>query len=115
MTSQATGCRNRLGEGRRMRRISLVTVLAVGALGLLPSSAFAVAGDFFEPVTSPESAGKQGLDIASADFNDDNNADLTIANANTPSITILLGNGMGDFTAAAPVSTGIQSPWGIVA
>ena len=98
-----------------MRRISLVTVLAAGALGLLPSSAFAVAGDFFQPSTSPEAAGKQGLDIASADFNDDNNADLAVANANTPSITILLGNGMGDFTAATPVGTNTQSPWGIVA
>jgi hypothetical protein len=77
-----------------------VTVLAAGALGLLPSSSFAVGGDFVQPVTSPESAGQQAVGIVSEDFNGDDEADLAIANATSNNLTLLLGNGMGDFTAA---------------
>ena len=84
-----------------MRRISLVLTSTAGALALLPTSAFGVAGDFFEPVTSPESAGNTGSGIVSADLDGDFDADLAIANSGgSKDLTILLGNGMGDFTPA---------------
>jgi hypothetical protein len=102
-----------------MRRISLVTVLAAGALGLLPSSAFAVGGDFVQPVTSPETAGDAPRAIVSADFDGDDEADLAIGNGeDTNTVTLLKGDGAGDFTPfpSSPLAMGASlGAWDIKA
>ncbi len=47
------------------------------------------------------------LSVAIGDFNGDGNADLAVVNGNANSVTILLGDGTGNFTATAnPVTTG---------
>ena len=46
-------------------------------------------------------AGKNPQSLAMGDFNGDGNADLAIANAGDASVTVLLGNGSGGFTAAS--------------
>jgi hypothetical protein len=55
-------------------------------------------GDFTEPSSSPETAGDFPNSIAIGDFNRDGKPDLAVANAGSNNVTILLGNGMGDFT-----------------
>ncbi|HET6662640.1 MAG TPA: VCBS repeat-containing protein [Acidimicrobiales bacterium] len=84
-------------------------VYLLGALALsLPASAGAVSffrGDF--PVgTNPTS-------VAVGDFNG-GPPDLAVANEGTDDVSILFGNGFGQFTAAAPVSVG-DAPSSIVA
>jgi FG-GAP-like repeat len=99
-------------------RPAALTALVAGAFALAgPSAAFGVAGDFFQPLTSPESAGDASGAIVSADFDGDTDADLAISNGESKDITILLGDGAGDFTAAAssPVSTGAVGPADLVA
>lgn len=57
-------------------------------------------GSFKEVKGSPFFAGPQPNDIALKDFNKDGNADLAIANHEQKFLTVLLGNGKGNFTAA---------------
>jgi len=51
--------------------------------------------------------------IAAGDFNGDGNLDLAISNGSNNTVTILLGNGNGTFTAAASPATG-NSPSSLV-
>jgi len=55
---------------------------------------------FEEAKGSPFSAGHAVNDVAIGDFNDDSNPDLAFANHERKYLTVLLGNGQGDFTAA---------------
>jgi hypothetical protein len=48
--------------------------------------------------------------IAVGDFNGDGNADLAIANQGSHSVSILLGNGTGGFSAPVTFGTGGTSP-----
>jgi hypothetical protein len=73
--------------------------IAIAAL-VVPAVAFAAAGDFAQPATSPESAGNTSLGIVNADFNDDTKADLAVVNSVSNNVTVLLGDGTGNFTAA---------------
>lgn len=57
-------------------------------------------GQFREAPGSPFVAGPQPNDIAIADMNGDDNADLVIPNHQAPTITILLGDGKGSFHPA---------------
>ncbi len=52
--------------------------------------------------------------VAVADFNGDGIPDLAVVNTSSNSVSILLGNGDGTFTAKATLTTG-SSPYGIVA
>ena len=65
-------------------------------------------GDFTEAPTSPEDAGEGPFAIAVGDFNGDGNLDLAVANRYSDDITILLGDGNGDFTEApgSPLAAG---------
>jgi hypothetical protein len=57
-------------------------------------------GQFTPAQGSPFAANRHPNDIAIADFNKDGNPDLAIANTETAELTILLGNGKGQFTPA---------------
>src|SRR5262245_56287098 len=85
-------------QSRRTTRstIALVAVLLLAA----PSAALAIAGDFGQPPTSPEAAGSSPFSVVAGNLNGDANTDLAIANASSSNVTILLGDGTGDFTAA---------------
>ncbi len=66
-------------------------------------------GTFSAPTNFP--AGVNPISIASADFNNDMKADLAIANFGGfffGTVSILLGNGTGGFTAGTPVRTRTQ-------
>lgn len=58
-------------------------------------------GHFRKTPGSPFACGRNPNDIAVADMNGDGNADLVIANTQTPYITVLLGDGKGGFKPAA--------------
>ena len=72
------------------------------------------AGNFTQAPTSPEAIGSPSAGVAAGDFNNDGNTDLAAANLNAGNVSILLGNGSGDFTAAltSPESSG-PGPLGI--
>ena len=85
---------------------------AAGILLTLSSTANA---QFVQAPGSPFPAGLAPSFVAAADFNGDGKQDLAIADQNEDTVTILLGNGTGSFTAAAgsPYATGFQ-PRGLV-
>src|SRR5947199_855267 len=55
-------------------------------------------GAFSQADRSPFSAGQDPTDIATGDFNGDGNLDVAIANHGVKSVTVLLGNGKGQFS-----------------
>jgi hypothetical protein len=57
-------------------------------------------GEFTPAPGSPFAANRNPNDIAIADFNKDGNPDLAIANTEIAELTILLGNGKGQFSQA---------------
>src|SRR5262245_38823723 len=57
-------------------------------------------GGFAQSQGSPFSAGQHCADIASTDFNGDGNVDLAVANHEVRTVTVLLGNGKGQFSLA---------------
>ncbi len=78
-------------------------------------------GTFSMAPGSPDTVGPCPIGIAVGDFNRDGKLDLAVANtgqnSNQGSVSILLGNGDGSFTAApgGPATTGLLNPEGIVA
>lgn len=58
-------------------------------------------GHFSSAPGSPFACGKNPSDIVVADMNGDGTPDLVVANTQTPYITILLGNGRGEFRPSA--------------
>jgi FG-GAP-like repeat len=54
-------------------------------------------GNFTEPNSSPELAGDAPQSVAVADFDGDSDADLAVANQTSDDVTILRGNGAGNF------------------
>jgi hypothetical protein len=65
-------------------------------------------GGFIEAAGSPVGAGSFPQSVAEGDFNQDGKPDLAVADVNSNTITILLGNGSGGFTqpAGSPVGAG---------
>ncbi len=85
---------------------------AVGILLALSTAAF---GQFTAAPGSPFPAGTGPGSVAVGDFNGDGKLDLAIADARSDSLTVLLGNGTGGFTAApgSPFPAG-QTPVSVV-
>jgi uncharacterized protein (TIGR03437 family) len=71
-------------------------------------------GGFTLAAGSPFAAGTGPASVAVGDFNGDGNQDLAIANEYSGTVTVLLGNGAGGFTAApgSPVAAG-SAPYSI--
>ena len=87
------------GEGKGFPR-SLVLGLAVVACAVFPSAAGAVS--FFR---GDVTVGTHPTSVAVGNFNG-GAPDLAVANEGSNDVSILLGNGFGQFTATAPVSVG---------
>jgi uncharacterized protein (TIGR03437 family) len=77
-------------------------------------SAAKPSGSFMEAAGSPLTAGTGSTFAAVGDFNKDGIPDLAVANFFSGNVTVLLGNGSGEFTAApgSPFAAGVQ-PHGI--
>jgi hypothetical protein len=58
-------------------------------------------GNFTPAPTSPETVGDAPRSVAVGDFNNDGRPDLAAANFNSHNVTILLGDGTGNFTQPA--------------
>lgn len=95
--------------GRRNFASRTKVVLAIAGTGLvvLPAAALGVAGDFTQPATSPEAAGSGAISVAAANFNGDANTDLAVANPGDDNVTIMLGNGTGNFSEPATSPEGV--------
>ena len=68
-------------------------------------------GQFSQPAGSPVSAATSPNSLVIGDFNLDGRPDLAVANHNSANVTILLGNGLGNFTepTGSPVDAGQAS------
>ncbi|HEX5732230.1 MAG TPA: FG-GAP-like repeat-containing protein [Blastocatellia bacterium] len=66
-------------------------------------------GDFTRPATSPESAGADPEAVTVGDFNLDGKPDLAVANEQSGNVTILIGDGTGNFAQAATSPEGVGS------
>lgn len=66
-------------------------------------------GHFTSAPGSPCPTGRGPNDISIADFNDDGNPDVVIANTGTPYLTILLGDGKGGFKPSSHSPFATQS------
>jgi hypothetical protein len=91
------------GLGRKPSRsngTALAVTLSVAAVGIVPAVALGVVGDFSQPPTSPETTGDAPTALAAGDFGGGAGRDLAVANFSSDTVTILLGNGSGDFTPA---------------
>lgn len=71
-------------------RVNILLGAGTGAFSAAPGSPYSIVGALFM--------------IAVADLNSDGNLDLAVAHFSGPVVPILLGNGAGGFTAAAPSS-----------
>lgn len=106
-----------MGRGRTERSLARpVVALASGllALVLFPAVALGVLGDFTEPSTSPEPAGKTSESVAAGDFNGDGDADLVVANKDSNNLTVLLNDGKGDFSPAPTSPEAVTGPWQVI-
>jgi hypothetical protein len=92
-------------------RFAGVVCMAVASLVLLTApAALASSGDFRPATGSPEAAGLRPWFITAGDFNGDGVQDLATVNRNSNDVTILLGDGTGDFNEAdsSPVPVGTR-------
>ena len=94
----------------RNPRVALVALVA----GCLTSLALAgnASAVSFSPAASL-TVGQLPYSVSTADFNGDGNADLTSANTNSNSLSILLGDGAGGFGAASSFAVG-SAPWSVL-
>ena len=68
-----------------------------------------VASAQFSPPTERFGVGGDPRSVAVGDFNGDGNSDLAVANYEDGTVTILLGNGSGGFSAAAGSPIGLPN------
>lgn len=106
-----------MGRGHTERglvRPGVALALGITLLLILPAAAFAVLGDFTEPSTSPEPAGKTSESVVAGDFNEDGHTDLVVSNKDSNSLSVLLNDGNGDFSPAATSPETVTTPWQLV-
>jgi hypothetical protein len=73
-------------------------------------------GVFTQVVGSPVAVGTSPTSLVTGDFNTDGKADIAVANGDSNTVTILLGNGLGGFTQAPGFTVLVgQRPKAIVA
>ena len=67
-------------------------------------------GNFIAAASSPFAVGNSPYSIAVGDFNGDRHLDLAVVNSADNTVSVLLGDGTGNFTASAssPVSVGVK-------
>ncbi len=99
---------------RGLVRPGVAFALGLLVLVLIPATALAVLGDFTEPATSPEPAGKTSESVVAGDFNEDGHADLVVANKDSNDLTVLLNDGKGDFSPAVSSPEMVTAPWQLV-
>jgi hypothetical protein len=87
---------------RLRRRALFVALFAAIGMFLVPAAAQAV--NFAGPFNFP--AASQPFSVAVADFNRDTRQDLVVANFNSDSVSILLGDGTGVFTGPTNTAVG---------
>jgi len=66
-------------------------------------------GNFAQAGGTPFSAGQNPADITTADFNGDGKPDAAIANHGVKTVTVLLGNGKGQFSSAPGSPFNVES------
>ena len=64
-----------------------------------------------EPTATPFAGGTSPVDVEVGDLNGDGHLDLATANAGSNTASILLGDGMGNFTPDTGVSVGLKPQW----
>lgn len=64
------------------------------------------AGGFTAAAGSPVATGAGAIGVETGDFNADGKADLAVANFTSGTVSILIGNGLGGFSASTPITTG---------
>jgi uncharacterized repeat protein (TIGR01451 family) len=77
----------------------------------IPVASHIPVANFPSTPSSSVSVGTSPEGIATADFNADGKIDLAVANSGSSTVSILLGNGDGTFTAQAPVAAGTAPVW----
>lgn len=82
-----------------MRRLVLL-VAATGVIGLVMAVAQSVSVFFGPRVDFP--VGSSPVGIVTTDFNSDGKADIAVANSESDNVSVLLGNGIGGFSATGP-------------
>lgn len=87
-----------------MRRLALLAVTA-SIVGVVVSHAQTLSLLFAAHVDFP--VGNSPLAIVTADFNDDQNADVAVANNESDNVSVLLGNGSGGFTETGPFAVAV--------
>lgn len=94
-----------MGTERRKCRLTVTALIFAAGVFLISDNAIA---QFTAAPLSPFNVGTNPKAIVIADFNGDGKPDLATANAGAGSITVLLANGSGGFSAAAnsPFSVG---------
>src|SRR5690606_26271274 len=86
--------------------------LDITTVPVTPPSPASCSAPTFSPTSFP--TGINPTNAAIADFNNDDNADLAVTNQVSNDVSILLGDGSGNFTSLPPVSAA-SGPYSIVA
>lgn len=92
--------------------------LGVIVLAFLPGGLFAAAPPLFIPSPgTPIATGNKPQSVATGDFNGDGKQDIAVANSAESTLTILLGDGAGNFTptSGSPISAGGVLPGVLIA
>ena len=73
-------------------------------------------GNFVEPASSPEPIGGSPISVTSADFDDDGDQDVAVANNASSDVTVLRNNGLANFVqpASSPEPAG-NTPFSVTA
>jgi len=87
----------------------VVVCAAIGSSLALGTPAHAQEADFEAAASSPEDVGEAPASIAVADFDENGDLDLAVANFEFDDVTILLGDGTGDFgeLSSSPEPVGV--------